>query len=125
MSTLQDSLYGTDCHLAPLTQRHTPAFTPPVARGMRSLLRGSLAITATGLSPASRHRLQDTPLMLRPACSPSRFNDLLHQRLQQSRCLHRCSDCYRVERTSSRAGLTPAVDHHLFTAHTVTPLIKS
>jgi hypothetical protein len=30
-----------------------------------------------------------------------------------------CSDCYRVERTSSRAGLTPAVDHHLFTAHPV------
>jgi hypothetical protein len=24
-----------------------------------------------------------------------------------------CSDCYRVERTSSRAGLTPAVDHRL------------
>jgi hypothetical protein len=43
--------------------------------------------------------------------------DPLHQRLQQSRCLHYCSDCYRVERTSSRAGLTPAVDHHLFTAH--------
>ena len=30
--------------------------------------------------------------------------DSLHQRLQQSRCLHCCSDCYRVERTSSRAG---------------------
>ena len=29
----------------------------------------------------------------------------------------RCFDCNRVERTSSRAGLTPAVDHHLFTAH--------
>ena len=70
------------------------------------------------------HRLvdtdfQDTLLALRPACLPSRFNDLLHQRLQQSRCLHCCSDCYRVERTSSRAGLTPAVDHHLFTAHPV------
>src|ERR1700675_4680318 len=51
------------------------------------------------------------------AKSPS---DSLHQRLQQSRCLHCCSDCYRVERTSSRAGLTPAVDHHLFTAHTGT-----
>jgi hypothetical protein len=38
------------------------------------------------------------------AKSPS---DSLHQRLQQSRCLRRCSDCYRVERTSSRAGLTP------------------
>jgi len=35
------------------------------------------------------------------AKSPS---DSLHQRLQQSRCLHCCSDCYRVERTSSRAG---------------------
>jgi hypothetical protein len=44
------------------------------------------------------------------AKSPS---DSLHQRLQQSRCLHCCSDCYRVERTSSRAGLTPAVDHRL------------
>jgi hypothetical protein len=50
------------------------------------------------------------------AKSPS---DSLHQRLQQFRCLHYCSDCYRVERTSSRAGLTPAVDHHLFTAHPV------
>jgi len=45
--------------------------------------------------------------------------DLLHQRLQQLRYLHRCSDCYRMERTSFRAGLTPAVDHHLFTAHPV------
>jgi hypothetical protein len=55
------------------------------------------------------------------AKSPS---DSLHQRLQQSRCLHCCSDCYRVERTSSRAGLTPAVDHHLFTAHTVSALLR-
>ena len=43
------------------------------------------------------------------AKSPS---DSLHQRLQQSRWLHCCSDCYRVERTSSRAGLSPAMDHH-------------
>ena len=27
------------------------------------------------------------------------------------------SDCYRVERSSSRAGLSPAVDQRLFTAH--------
>src|SRR5271163_4305284 len=52
-------------------------------------------------------------LRLRPARSPSRLCDPLHQRLQQFRCLHYCSDCYRVERTSSRTGLTPAVDHHL------------
>ena len=31
--------------------------------------------------------------------------DPLHRRLQRLRCLHRCSDCYRVERSSSRAGL--------------------
>jgi len=39
--------------------------------------------------------------------------------LLQSRCLRCCSDCYRVERTSSRAGFTPAVDHGFFTAHPV------
>ena len=43
-------------------------------------------------------------LTLRPACSPSRLCGLLHRRLQQLRCLRRCFDCYRVERTSSRAG---------------------
>ena len=56
------------------------------------------------------------------AKSPS---DSLHQRLQQFRCLHCCSDCYRVERTSSRAGLSPAVDHRLFTAHPVFRLTGS
>ena len=43
-------------------------------------------------------------LTLRPACSPSRLCDLLHRRLQQLRCLRRCFDCYRMERTSSRTG---------------------
>src|SRR5262245_24938816 len=81
--------------------------------------RGGSAPALTFSRPAQRS------LTLRPACSPSRLNDLLHQRLQQSRCLHRCSDCYRVERTSSRAGLTPAVDHHLFTAHAVSSFTRS
>jgi hypothetical protein len=35
---------------------------------------------------------------------------LLYRRLQQFRCLHHCSDCYRVERTSSRAGVAPTVN---------------
>ena len=52
-------------------------------------------------------------LMLRPACSPSRLSDLLHRRLRRLRFLHRRSDCYRVERTSSRAGLSPAVNQRL------------
>ena len=64
------------------------------------------------------HRLvdtdfQDTPLTLRPACSPSRLSDPLHRRLRRLRFLHRRSDCYRVERTSSRAGLSPAVNQRL------------
>jgi hypothetical protein len=48
------------------------------------------------------------------------LSDPLHRRLQQLRFLHYCSDCYRVERTSSRAGIAPAVDLHLFTAHRMT-----
>ena len=30
--------------------------------------------------------------------SPSPLKDLLHRRLQRIRYLHRCSDCYRLER---------------------------
>ncbi len=32
--------------------------------------------------------------------------DLLHRRLRRLCCLHRRSNCYRVERSSSRAGLS-------------------
>jgi hypothetical protein len=35
------------------------------------------------------------------------------------RCLRRCLDCYRVERTGSRAGLSPAVDQ-CFSRRTIT-----
>ena len=42
---------------------------------------------------------------------------LLYRRLQQFRYLHHCSDCYRVERTSSRAGFAPTVNQTPFTAH--------
>jgi hypothetical protein len=53
------------------------------------------------------------------------LRDPLYQRLQQLRYLHYCSDCYRVERTSSRAGfLIPAMDQHLFTAH-LTPKLAA
>ena len=48
------------------------------------------------------------------AKSPS---DPLHRKLRQLRCLRRRFDCYRVERTSSRAGVAPAEAQRLFTAH--------
>src|SRR6266566_2331469 len=63
--------------------------------------RGGSAPALVFSRPAQRS------LTLRPARSPSRLRGLLHQRLQQSRCLHCCSDGYRVERTSSRAGIPP------------------
>ena len=56
------------------------------------------------LSVHSRYSLQTRQVAL---------SDPLHRRLQQLRYLHCCSDCYRVERTSSRAGLSPAVDQRL------------
>jgi hypothetical protein len=62
-------------------------------------------------------RLAQRLLALRPACLPSRPCDPLHRRLQRLRYLHHCFDCYRAERTSSRAGLPPAVDQRLCTAH--------
>src|SRR3974377_990843 len=48
------------------------------------------------------------------AKSPS---DPLHRKLRQLRCPPRRFDCYRVERTSSRAGVAPAEAQRLFTAH--------
>src|SRR6202007_1068192 len=46
--------------------------------------------------------------------SPS---DPFHRKLRQLRCLRCRFDCYRVERTSSRAGIAPAEVQRLFTAH--------
>src|SRR5438094_524060 len=49
--------------------------------------------------------------------SPS---DPLHRKLRQLRCLRCRFDCYRVERTSSRAGVSPAEVQRL-SRRTVTP----
>jgi len=43
--------------------------------------------------------------------------DPFHRKLRQLRCLRCRFDCYRVERTSSRAGVAPAEVQRLFTAH--------
>jgi hypothetical protein len=54
--------------------------------------------------------------------SPS---DPFHRKLRQLRCLRCRFDCYRVERTSSRAGLAPAEVQRLFTAHVIWRFITS
>jgi len=80
-------------------------------------IRFGLPTSVGGSSPAlyiSRPAQRSLPL--RPAPSPGRQSDPLHRRL---RCLYRRFDCYRVERTSPRTGLAPAVDQGLFTAHNI------
>jgi len=101
---------------------NTPAGRMEFVRSYHSI-RFGLPRNRGGSAPALVFsRPAQRLLTLRPACSPSRLCDPLHRRLQQLRCLRCCFDCYRVERTSSRAGLTPAVDHRLFTTHPVTRL---
>ncbi len=81
----------------PAGPMETYSLVPPIVFGLPRIGGGS--------APALRFsRPAQRLLTLRPACSPSRLCDLLHRRLQQLRCLRRCFDCYRVERTSSRAG---------------------
>ena len=53
--------------------------------------------------------------------SPS---DSLHRKLRQLRCLHCRFDCYRVERTGSRAGVAPAEVQRL-SRRTVTPTMRT
>ncbi len=86
---------------------NTPAGRMEFVRSYHSI-RFGLPRNRGGSAPALRFsRPAQRSLTLRPACSPSRLCDPLHRRLQQLRCLRRCFDCYRVERTSSRAGLPP------------------
>jgi len=56
--------------------------------------------------------------------SPS---DPFHRKLRQLRCFHCRFDCYRVERTSSRAGVGPAEVQRLSrcTFSTTTALLHS
>src|SRR5439155_25405911 len=104
MSTLQDSLYGTDCHLAPPPRRHTPLSHLRLPGGMRSLLRGSLAITTTGLSPASGYRLSRHTTHVMACTLAESPSDPFHRKLRQLRCLRCRFDCYRVERTQFPGG---------------------
>ena len=54
ISTLQDSLDVTDCCFASRSPGDTPLQHPQSPESTGSLLRGALALTTTGLTPASR-----------------------------------------------------------------------
>src|ERR1017187_1705980 len=91
----------------------TPAETMEAVRSYPSI---AISLPRTDSGSASAlffSRLAQRSLRLQPTCSRSRLNDPLRRRLQQLRCLYCCFGCYRVERTSSRAGQTPAEKHRL------------
>src|ERR1700741_415940 len=88
-------LDGTD---SLITAPPTSTFpTLQLGRLLHHIFRGLLSVH-------SRYNLQTRRVAL---CDP------LHRRLRRFCCLHRRSDCYRVERSSSRAGLSPAVVQRL------------
>jgi hypothetical protein len=103
-------------------RRHYPGGTPGLCRftrrephfpsgcGLPRLIGGS-APTLNLSRPARRS------LALWPACSPGHGDGPLSRRLRRLRYLHRRSDSYRLERPSCRAGISPAEDPRLSTAH--------
>ena len=78
MSTLQDSLDGTDYEFALLSQEDTALHHTRSPKCSGSLLRGSLVITTTGLPPVSHQNLSRRTirwLAVRPRRTPSRQVD--------------------------------------------------
>src|ERR1035437_4781264 len=77
-----------------------------------------LAIIPPYLFFISRVEVNDTHIHSRT--NVKSLNDPLHRKLRQLCCLRCRFDCYRVERTSSRAGVSPAEVQRL-SRRTVTP----
>jgi hypothetical protein len=68
--------------------------------GLPCVKSGRLLQLFFGARPAFTHVMACT--LAESPCDP------LHRKLRQHRCLCRRFDCYRVERTSSRAGVAPS-----------------
>jgi hypothetical protein len=105
------------------------------------LRRHAVAITPAGLMESIRsysfHQPRPSPISRWVGSCINRFgacsafphgtactlaespSDPFHRKLRQLRCRCRRFDCYRVERTSSRAGVAPAEVQCLFTAHVI------
>ena len=122
-----------------------------ITAGASRVASGLLCVPAIAITPASLMELVSLVYLHRPrpslcnsqvgscncffgACSAFTHvmactlaespSDPLHRKLRQLRCLRCRFDCYRVERTSSRAGVAPAEVQRL-SRRTVTPTIRS
>jgi len=92
---------------------NTPVDPMEAVRSYSSISGGLPHLNGGSASALGVSRPARCLLALQPTCSRSRLNGSLHRRLRRLRCLCRRFDCYRVERTSSRAGLYPAEKHRL------------
>jgi hypothetical protein len=119
------SLYRRAVVITPAdpSRRIVRAFDGPCPQRRRpSLYPARSASTKVVSRPARRSR----PRMTLSLCyGPSarrtiRRWSVCHRKLQPVRCLLDRSDCYRVEQSTSRAGLPPAEERRLFTAHWMT-----
>ena len=75
------------------------------------------SIGLAGVMATACMQRRSTMCQPRPARSPSRLATLSIESSDKLCCLPCRFDCYRVERISSRAGLSPAEVQRRFTAH--------
>jgi hypothetical protein len=121
-------------HTARPVSRELPVDPAAITAGASRVASGLLGVPAIAITPAGSMELVRSSLSIdgglpcekvRSSCNYffeacSAFTpvmactlaespcDPLHRKLRQLRCLRCRFDCYRVERTSSRAGVTPA-----------------
>ena len=102
----------------------TPAGPTELVRSSISIVSGLPCVTVRSAPAIIVSGPAQRSLTLWPVRSPSRLATLYTRKLRQLRCLRRRFDCYRVERTSSRAGVAPAEAERLSrrTISTVDPL---
>ena len=131
-------------HTARPVSRELPVDRTAITAGVSRVASGLLCLHAVAITPAGWmelvrsyyfHPRRPSPISRWVGSCINRFeaclaftqvtactlaespSDPFHRKLRQLRCLRCRFDCYRVERTSSRAGVAPAEVQRLFTAH--------
>ena len=106
MSTLQDSLDGTDYWVALPSQEDTALHHPQSPGSSGGLLRGSLAITTTGLPPVSHQDLSRRTKLLLGARLPWPATTL-PQRREITSTVHKRQDEHAISRDLIDESIAP------------------
>jgi hypothetical protein len=133
-------------HTARPVSHEVPVDRTAITAGASRVASGLLCLHAVAITPAgwmelirsySFHQRRPSPISRWVGSCINRFeacsafthvtactlaespSDPFNRKLRQLRCLRCRFDCYRAERTSSRAGVSPAEVQRLFTAHVI------